>query len=101
MALFNFFNRTKHRRFEYIPRYYNPEKEELEKRLSKYNKEKKGGIDDVKMNIRAGLRNRAPGNTGFNLRYSLLIMLIVVILLLVTVYLFSAYLPKFIEVFGE
>jgi hypothetical protein len=101
MALFNFFNRTKHRRFEYIPRYYNPEKEELEQRLSKYRKENKSEIENVKMNIRAGLRNRAPGNTGFNLRYSLLVMLIVVILLLITVYLLSAYLPRIIEVFGS
>lgn len=100
MALFSFFGRTKHRRFEYIPRYYNPEKEELEQRMSKYRKENKNEIDDVKLNIRAGLRNRAPGNTGFSLRYSMLIMLIVVILLLISIYLLSAYLPRFIEVFG-
>lgn len=101
MALFNFFNRTKHRRFEYIPRYYNPEKEDLEQRLSKYRKENRDEIDDVKMNIRAGLRNRAPGKSGFNLRYSMLVMLIVVVLLLITIYLLSAYLPRFMEVFGE
>ena len=100
MALFNFFNQTKHRRFEYIPRYYNPAKEELEKRLSKYQKEKPSGIEDMKINIRAGLRNRAPGGSGFNLRYSLLIMAILVILLFITIYLFSAYLPVFLEVFG-
>jgi len=100
MALFNFFNRTKHRRFEYIPRYYNPEKEELENRLKKHQKTVKGSIEDTKMNIQAGLRNRAPRGGGFNLRYSMLVMLIVVILLLITIYLLSAYLPKFIEVFG-
>lgn len=101
MALFSFFSRTKHRKFEYIPRFYNPEKEELEQRMSKYRKENKNDIDDMKMNIRAGLRNRAPGNTGFNLRYSMFIMLIAVILLLITIFLLSSYLPKFIEVFGE
>jgi hypothetical protein len=101
MALFSFFNRTKHRKFEYIPRFYNPEKEELEQRLSKYRKAKNSDIDDVKLNIRAGLRSRAPGNSGFNLRYSMFIMLIVVILLLITIYLLSAYLPKFMEVFGS
>lgn len=101
MALFSFFNRTKHRKFDYIPRYYNPEKEELEQRMSKYRKENKNDIDDVKINIRAGLRNRAPGNSSFNLRYSMLIMAIVVILLLVTIYLLSSYLPKIIEAFGE
>lgn len=101
MALFNFFNRIKHRKFEYIPRYYNPEKEELEQRLSKYRKENRNEIDDVKLNIRAGLRNRAPANGGFNLRYSMLIMLIVVVLLLITILLLSSYLPKFMEVFGE
>lgn len=100
MALFSFFNRTKHRRFEYTPRYYNPEKEELEQRLSKYRKENKSDIDDMKMNIRAGLRNRAPGNKGFNLRYSMVIMLIVVVLLVISIYILSAYLPRFIEVFG-
>jgi hypothetical protein len=100
MALFNFFNRTKHRKFEYIPRYYNPEKEELEQRLSKYRKENKNEIEDVKMNIRAGLRNRAPASGGFNLRYSMFIMLIVVVLLLIAIFLLSSYLPKFIEVFG-
>ena len=100
MALFNFFSRTKHRRFDYIPRYYNPEKEALEQKLSKYKKEHKNQLDDVKLNIRAGLRNRAPGSGGFNLRYSLLILLIIVILLLISIYLLSAYLPKFLEVFG-
>ena len=101
MALFNFFNRTKHRRFEYTPRYYNPEKEELVQRLSKYKKENRNEIDDAKINIRAGLRNRAPATGGFNLRYSMLVMLIAVILLLIAIWLFSAYLPQFIEVFGE
>lgn len=103
MALFNFFNRTKHRKFEYIPRFYNPEKEDLQRRLNKYRKKDEGAneLEDMKVNIRAGLRNRAPGGSGFNLRYSMLVMLIVVILLLISIYLLSAYLPKFIEVFGE
>lgn len=100
MALFNFFNQTKHRKFEYIPRYYNPEKEDLENRLRKHQKAEKGSIEDVKLNIQAGLRNRAPRGGGFNLKYSLLVMLIIAILLLISIYLLSAYMPKFIEIFG-
>lgn len=101
MALINFFNRTKHRKFEYIPRFYNPEKEDLQNRLAKYKNLEKGSLENTKMNIQAGLRNRAPRSGGFNLRYSLLVMLIIVILLLISIYLFSAFLPRFIEVFGN
>jgi len=71
----------------------------LENRLSKYYKKEKGSIEDTKMNIQAGLRNRAPASKGFNLRYSLVMLAIIAILLLITIYLLTAYLPKFIEVF--
>jgi len=101
MALFNFFSRIKHRKFDYIPRYYNPEKEDLENRLSKYKKEKKSDIDNVKMNIQAGLRMRSPAKSGFNLRYNIMLLIIIAVLILITIYLFSIYLPKFMEVFGE
>jgi hypothetical protein len=100
MALFNFFNKIKHRKFDYIPRFYNPEKEELQNRLGRYQKKEAKGLENTKINIQAGLRKRAPGGGGFNLRYSLLIMLIIVILLLISIFALSTYLPKFIEVFG-
>lgn len=54
------FNRKTHRRFNYQPVYYDPDKEDLEQRV----KAAKGESDDHAENIRRGFRSydRAYGN---------------------------------------
>lgn len=57
MSLFGFNKRPIYRKFEYIPRYYDPAKEELEERLKKYE-----GVTDkselAKSKIKSGLRSK-------------------------------------------
>jgi len=93
MALFNFFGGTKNRKFDYIPRYYNPEKEKLESVLGKYQQKDKNDLGNVKMNIQAGLRMRSPSGKTFNIRSSVIVFAILIVLILITFYLISAYLP--------
>jgi len=56
-----FKKKLKNKRFDFIPRYYDPVKEELEERLGKYSDEK-GNINLTKSNIRAGLRRKSRGS---------------------------------------
>ena len=63
MSFFKFNKRTKHKRFDYIPRFYDPQKEELEKLVNSYKE-----TDDtsmVKDRIRSGLRNRYRGDSNY------------------------------------
>jgi len=93
MALFNFFGGTKNRKFDYIPRYYNPEKEKLENVLDKYQQKDKKDLSNVKMNIQAGLRMRSPAVKSFNIRSSVIFFGVLIVLILITFYLISKYLP--------
>ncbi len=56
MSLFGFNKRTKHRNFDYIPRFYDPQKEELEERLKKYDDKDIDKTELAKNRIQAGLR---------------------------------------------
>ncbi|RLD21203.1 MAG: hypothetical protein DRI69_04715 [Bacteroidetes bacterium] len=58
MALFNFFHTPQPQRYRYIPRFYDPDKEELEARIEQA---KPGGPDDfspeaVKVRMKAGFK---------------------------------------------
>ena len=64
MGLFSFHKRTKHRSFEYIPRYYDPEKEALEQRRKLYDKSE-DGLDMTKERIKSGFKHRYRGDQKF------------------------------------
>lgn len=100
MALFNFFRGAKNRKFDYIPRYYNPEKEKLEEALGKYQQKEKTPLDDLKLNIKAGLRMRSHTNKAYNTRSNFIIFAIIIILVLLTLYMLSAYLPLLLGIGG-
>ncbi len=60
MALFNFFRTPRHQQYKYIPRYYDPDKEELDARLKKAGL---GGYDDsspeaIKGRMQVGFKRR-------------------------------------------
>ena len=61
MPGFGFGKRPTPRRFEYLPRYYDEAKEELENRIGAYD-EKEGEEMLSKHRIRMGLRNKYYGN---------------------------------------
>jgi len=58
MSLFGFNKRPTHRSFDYIPRFYDKDKEELEKRLQKYGDEEVDPTELAKSRIKSGLRTK-------------------------------------------
>ena len=63
-----FGKRPKHRKFDYNPRYWDPEKEALEKTINQY----KGDLSDkdkMKERISAGLRNRYVGDEQYRKKH--------------------------------
>lgn len=63
MAGFGFGKRTAPRKFDYTPRYYDPQKEELKARLAQY--QETGDEDKMKDRIRSGLRQKYNGDTSY------------------------------------
>lgn len=73
MIKFGFGGRAKPRTFDYKPRFYDPVKEELEARLSKYRENSSGeeNINQMKTRIRSGLQNKwQKGDTRSQVRKS-------------------------------
>ena len=87
MPGFGFGKRPKPRRFDYIPRFYDEAKEELEERMKKY----KGDMSEeekVKHRISSGLRNKYYGDPAYRSRQvkksNLRLVYIILILFFVT-----------------
>lgn len=58
MSFFGFNKRAKHRRFDFIPRFYDPVKEELESRLETYKDQEIDAAELAKKRIQSGLRTK-------------------------------------------
>lgn len=88
MAFFSFGKRVRNQRFTYLPRYYDPAKEDLESRLRMASDEASPEL--TKMRIKDGLRRRSKGAKEIekksNKRSNIRLLLIVGILVLVTYY---------------
>jgi len=56
MAIFSIFKTPKHQKYKYIPRFYDPDKEDLERRLEKAKKMRTDDPEGMKMRISSGLR---------------------------------------------
>ena len=105
MALMKFFKTPKNQKFDYKPRYWDPKKEELRERLSKYREETKGDTKAVKSRIANGFKRR--GGLGYKetreirtkeLRRSNRVLLITVIVLALLAYvLFEVYLTEIVN----
>ncbi len=91
MLRFGFGNRFKPRQFEYIPRYYDPVKEDLKQRLSQY-EEKEGAEKDpelLKERIRTGLRMRYRADAQYRSaeeKKSTIRLLVIIVLLFIIAY---------------
>ena len=59
-----FGRRPKHKKFDYTPRYWDPEKEALQKTLDQYRGDK-NDPDKVKDRISSGLRHRYAGDADY------------------------------------
>ena len=102
MALLKFFKVPKHQRFGYIPRYWNPEKEELMNRVERAKKRGQGDTEAIKAGIRGSFKTRG-GYVANNARArqtarSNMILIIVIFALIIVSYIaVEVYLPKILQ----
>lgn len=100
MAIFTFFKKPQHQKFEYKPRYWNPEKEDLDKRI-KLAKRESNNPAAMKSRIAQGLqrrRNSSSRNTpGASKKSTFRLWIIIGILLLLSYYFLVVYLPRIEE----
>lgn len=103
MGFLSFGKRPKHRKFDYIPRYYDPDKEELQERLRQYKTNTAVNSDDTelaKQRIRGGFRRNSRTNTEAmriaNRKSNMRLLLVLATLLLMSIYFINRYLPKIV-----
>lgn len=100
MKLFRVFNVPQHSRFKYIPRYYDPDKEALEKRLKEVEERKGNHPDAMKSRISEGIR-RGYGDRSIRkknvLKSNLVILGLVIVLCIVAFFFINLYLPRILE----
>lgn len=102
MALLRFIKVPKHKRYEYQPRYWDPEKEALEERIRKKQEARDAGLEGMRDRVRMGLRRGSfSQDKSYRKRETFrsnMTLLAVVILLLIATYVFlTRYLPKFLQ----
>lgn len=99
MAL-NFFRTPKHQRYLYIPRFYDPEKEELQQKLKRDN-----FADDtpeaMKARISAGLRRKQTSDPEIRKeqarRSNRILFMTIIALIILSFILIDRYLPLFLR----
>jgi len=100
MGLFNFNKKPNHNTFNYIPRHYDPKKEELKERLGQYTDDQ--DPEAMKGRIKRGMRSKHRGDGSLrraevkksNMR---LAMIIIMLMILSYVFLQSDYITKFLQ----
>lgn len=97
MALFKFGKTVKPQRFNYIPRYYDPEKEEREARIKRAMGMAGDNPEAMKSRILSGFRNRnrgsRKGQQSAARRSNLILIVTLTTLLYLTYILLTRYLP--------
>ena len=107
MALLNFFKPPKHQKYKYIPRYWDPKKEDLDERLQKYKGEDgKNDVEAVKARLSKGF-TRGAGSGSFQIKAEMraaetkrsnrLLLGVIVFLLFLTYLAFKIYVPSIVE----
>ena len=106
MALMKFFKTPKNQKFDYKPRYWDPKKEALEERMSKYKAEKKGDTKAVKARLSKGFKGKGA-SMGFRetrelrtkelKRSNRVLLITVVVLALLSYLLFEIYLTEIVD----
>ena len=106
MALrMNLFRTPNHRKYDYIPRYYNPDKEALEERLKRAEVMADDSIEGMKNRISSNLK-RGGNSKDYEfhrrkalMKSNLLLLAIIIILLFATGIILEVYLPDIIKKF--
>lgn len=102
MALFNFFKTPRHQRYNYIPRYWDPEKEEREARMKELDRIKdKDDIEGMKARISSGLKRKSRISSSYRkkqmMRSNLILFAVIVFLLIASYVIIAYYLPTILE----
>lgn len=101
MALLKFFKVPKHRKFEYKPRHWNPDQEEMDKRLERIKEIQEKGVSASKARISGSFRKSYKGNSEYRksqiVRSNFILLGVIVLLLVVTIYFMGEFLPSFTE----
>ncbi|MDH3651206.1 MAG: hypothetical protein OEQ53_16085 [Saprospiraceae bacterium] len=102
MAFFSFFKTPRHQKFRYVPRYYDPQKERLEKIVSEAKGENLSDTELAKARISNSFRKRNVKNAyskKMTRRSNRLLVIIIIILFGLTYLLLTVYLPRFMQLF--
>lgn len=100
----NLFRTPKHRKYDYIPRYYNPEKEEREARLKKAELMADDSIEGMKSRISSKMKHGGGGMKEYESqrrkalrRSNMLLLAIIIILSFAGFIAMEVYLPALLE----
>lgn len=103
MAFFSFFRTPKPQRFQYKPRFYDPQKERLKDILDKAGSDEKSSSEIAKARISSAFRERRPEKTTYSRqmtnRSNLILVAVIIILFILTYILLTVYLPQFVQLF--
>ncbi len=100
MGLFKVLRLPKHARYNYIPRYYDPRKEELQDRLKEIELQRENSPEAMKSRISSGLKRGAgDGRTRRKtiLRSNFIILGVVVVLVMLSILFINYYVPRILE----
>ncbi len=103
MAILKFFKVPRHQRFGYIPRYWDPDKEELQERVRRAEQAGTGDTEAVKARLSTGFRNRAGytprgrARSQQTFRSNMILLIVIAGLIVVSYVVIQVYLPKIIQ----
>ncbi len=100
----NFFRVPRHRKYEYLPRYYDADKAELEERLKKAELMAQDNIEGTKARIAHKLSTRSGNGRSFEpqrrkaiIRSNIRLLLILIFLIVLCLFLWDMYMPEIID----
>ena len=103
MRFLNIFRLPKPQSFNYIPQYYDPDKEELRERLEKIELEKQQNPEAMKSRISSGFRRGGYGDRALRrklvMRSNLMVIGIIAILLILVALFLNSYFGRILETF--
>jgi hypothetical protein len=87
-------------RYDYKPRYYDPDKEVLQERIRLREKMKSGDKDAIKLSMRNSMRRQRDKKetSDYIAKSNVTILVVFTALLLIAVLALNVYLPEFLEV---
>jgi Flp pilus assembly protein TadB len=93
------FKTERNQRYDYIPRYYDPEKEALQERINQINKAKEGDLTAIRGRMRDNMRRQRDkkGASKQITRSSITFSIVLVVLMLIAIAALSVYLPEYLE----